>query len=135
MGKRRRCPKCKEMILVGATVSPAAEPDLESFRFLQIFASSGQAAKCGLGRLSKENLRALNKLLEGVVMAASSGFGFIEDVKYDGRLIVLDDGSRWEVDEACAHEAEVWLPGDEVAIHNGEMFNLAGCERISVFEE
>jgi len=59
----------------------------------------------------------------------------IEDIKYDGRLIILDDGTRWEVDSVDAYIANMWSPMDKVVIIDDEMFKLDETEKVSVQEE
>ncbi len=59
----------------------------------------------------------------------------IENIKYDGRLIVLDDGTRWEVDAIDSPTAEMWGPMDKVVVMNGEMFKLDDMEKVAVQED
>lgn len=59
----------------------------------------------------------------------------IQDIKYDGRLIVLDDGTRWEVDSVDASTAELWSAHDKVIVKDGEMFKLDDSEKVTVEEE
>ena len=59
----------------------------------------------------------------------------IEDIKYDGRLIVLDDGTRWEVDAVDAITADMWLTSDKVVVIDSEMFKLDELEKVSVQQE
>ena len=61
--------------------------------------------------------------------------GEIDAIKYDGRLIVLDDGSRWEVDETDSFTSDLWSEMDRVVIIDGEMFKLDDFEKVSVEEE
>ena len=59
----------------------------------------------------------------------------IDKVKYDGRLIVLEDGSRWEVSSGDVDEAESWDPLDKVVVIDDEMYNIEHAPKISVEEE
>lgn len=59
----------------------------------------------------------------------------IESIKYGGRLIVLDDGSRWEVGEDDTYISEMWCETDRVVIVDGEMFKLDERESATVAEE
>ena len=61
--------------------------------------------------------------------------GDIESVKYGGRLVVLDDGSRWEVDSVDEYTAETWGDSTKVVVIDDTMYNLDGAESISVTEE
>ncbi|WP_164104208.1 hypothetical protein [Candidatus Laterigemmans baculatus] len=59
----------------------------------------------------------------------------IAELKYEGRLIILTDGSRWEVDELDASTAEFWSELDRVVVIDGEMYRLEDAERVDVTEE
>jgi len=59
----------------------------------------------------------------------------IEAVKYDGRLIILSDGSRWEVDEIDSSTSEFWDFLDKVVIIDGEMYKLDESEKVMVEED
>jgi len=59
----------------------------------------------------------------------------IEDIKYDGRLIILDDGTRWEVDAIDASTAEMWSTMDKVVVIDDEMFKLDDTEKVGVQQE
>jgi len=72
--------------------------------------------------------RRLSSSREGVV-------GSIKAVKYGGRLIILNDGSRWEVDEIDDGTAELWDTGGRVVVLDGEMFLLEELEKIGVQPE
>lgn len=59
--------------------------------------------------------------------------GDIHDIKYDGRVVILDDGSRWEVGTYDASTVELWGEFTKVAIIDDEMYRLEEC--VSVTEE
>jgi hypothetical protein len=59
----------------------------------------------------------------------------IQDIKYDGRLIILDDGTRWEVDSVDTMTAELWSAFDKVVVIDDEMFKLDDLQKVSVEEE
>lgn len=59
----------------------------------------------------------------------------IEEIKYDGRLVILDDGSRWEVVSYDASTADLWNTLDKVVIIDGDMYNIEDCEHVGVKEE
>lgn len=59
----------------------------------------------------------------------------IEEIKYDGRLVILDDGSRWEVDSFDSSTAEMWGPMEKVVVIDDEMYNLDDLEKVSVTQE
>ena len=70
-----------------------------------------------------------------LIVQNSPSIGYIQDIKYDGRLVVLDDGSRWEVDEMDTVTAEMWSEIDQVIVLDGEMFKLDDLEKVSVEQE
>jgi len=59
----------------------------------------------------------------------------IEDIKYDGRLIILDDGTRWEVEAIDSTTAELWSPLDKVVVIDDEMYKLEDTEKVGVQQE
>lgn len=59
----------------------------------------------------------------------------IEDIKYDGRLIILGDGTRWEVDATDAATAEMWSTLDKVVVIDDEMYKLDEMEKVAVQQE
>jgi hypothetical protein len=59
----------------------------------------------------------------------------IDEIKYGGRLIILNDGTRWEVDDYDAATVELWSTLDKVLIVDDEMYNIEDCEKVSVTEE
>lgn len=70
-----------------------------------------------------------------LIMQSENKSGEIDAIKYDGRLIVLDDGSRWEVDETDAYTSDMWSEMDRVVIIDNEMFKLDDSEKVSVEQE
>jgi hypothetical protein len=65
----------------------------------------------------------------------SSDQGSIDEIKYDGHLVVLDDGSRWEVDDGDTYTTDGWCEGDEVVVINGRMYRLDELESVEVTKE
>ena len=55
----------------------------------------------------------------------------ITDIKYDGKLIILEDGTRWEVDTIDTTTAEMWSPMDKVVVIENEMFKLDDMEKVT----
>jgi hypothetical protein len=60
--------------------------------------------------------------------------GDIDEIKFDGRLIILEDGSRWEVDSIDVDTADTWSMCDKVVVIDGEMFRIEDAEKITVQE-
>ena len=61
--------------------------------------------------------------------------GNIAEVKYGGRLVVLDDGSRWEVDEFDDTTADFWAPQGRIVVIDNEMYLLDDLEKVHVQPE
>ncbi len=59
----------------------------------------------------------------------------IEDIKYEGRLIILEDGSRWEVNELDTATAESWSALDKVVVIDDSIWRLDHLERVEAEEE
>ena len=59
----------------------------------------------------------------------------IEEIKYGGRLIILQDGSRWEVNELDTTTAESWSPLDKVVVIEDSIWRLDDLERVEAEEE
>ena len=59
----------------------------------------------------------------------------IEEIKYGGRLILLEDGSRREVSELDSATAESWTILDKVVVIDGSIWRLDDLERVEAEEE
>ena len=59
----------------------------------------------------------------------------IEEIKYGGRLIILQDGSRWEVNELDTATAESWSTLDKVVVIVESIWKLDDLERVEAEEE
>ena len=59
----------------------------------------------------------------------------VQEVKYGGRLIELDDGSRWEVDDDDSKVSKSWSEIDHVVIIDDEMYRLDDSEKVIVKRE
>lgn len=91
--------------------------------------------RCGINKLSaneKENLAKWGLRMFGM---GQHTVGDIEEIKYGGRLIILDDGSRWEVDEFDASTAEFWSEFEKVVVIDGDMYLLNESDKVSVQED
>jgi len=56
----------------------------------------------------------------------------IEEVKFEGKLIVLNDGTYWEVDEYETDTSEMWDYGEKIIIIDDEMYKLDDMEKVNV---
>jgi len=73
--------------------------------------------------------------LEATSKKPRAGIFRVEDVRYGGRMVVLDDGSRWEVGEADSCVSESWSSMDNVIVIDNEMYKLDDSEKVSVERE
>jgi hypothetical protein len=55
---------------------------------------------------------------------------WIDDVMDDGRLIKLEDGSLWEVDEIDTVDSALWLPASDVVVCAGRLINIDDNESV-----
>lgn len=104
-----------------------------------------EARRVGIDAMSEDQLAALanwgmRMYHLGLERAGGAGgmgetVGDIDEVKYDGRLIILTDGSRWEVDAGDEATADLWGPMDRVVVIDGDMYRLDDSERVGVVEE
>lgn len=91
--------------------------------------------RIGVDHMSDEQRQALIDWGFRMYDAGRYVVGDIQEVKYDGRLVILDDGSRWEVDAADATTADMWGLADKIVIIDGEMYKLDIFEKVLVQEE
>jgi hypothetical protein len=88
-----------------------------------------------LRNLSEEEVKAIFDWGLRTFRLGSSEQGTISEIKYDGHLVVLDDGSRWEVDDGDTYTTDGWCEGDEVVVINGRMYRLDELESVEVTKE
>lgn len=88
-----------------------------------------------LSDLSDEDVKAIFDWGMWTYGLGSSDQGSIDEIKYDGHLVVLDDGSRWEVDDGDTYTTDGWCEGDEVVVINGRMYRLDELESVEVTKE
>lgn len=58
-----------------------------------------------------------------------SGYS-IKSVLADGKIIVLDDGSEWEVDSSDISDSATWVPGDEITVCSDQLVNTDEDETV-----
>lgn len=59
----------------------------------------------------------------------------IDEIKYDGRLIILDDGTSWEVSSLDVNEVDLWSPFGKVVVLDDVMYCLDDADHADVTEE
>ena len=58
-----------------------------------------------------------------------------EEIKYGGRLMILQDGSKWEVNELDTATAESWSTLGKVVVIEESIWKLDDLERVEAEEE
>lgn len=85
-------------------------------------------AKAASARQSQSPPRA-----EGAPPAGSCESGhWIEAIEGDGKIIKLEDGSLWEVEDLDTVTTSIWLPVTEVVVCDGRMINVDDGETAEV---
>jgi len=57
---------------------------------------------------------------------------WIKSISDDGSIIILEDGSVWQVDDIDQIYSALWLPIEEVIVCKGFMINLDNNEKVRV---
>jgi hypothetical protein len=96
-----------------------------------------EASRTGVHSLTDEQQEALKSWGMRMYSLGESGctVSDIEKIKYDGRLIILDDGSRWAINSTDADTADSWSMCDKVVVIDDVMYRLEGAEQVDVEEE
>lgn len=102
---------------------------------LEKLMSPEEAQRIGIESMTTEQRQALAEWGMRMFNLGQHIVADIQDIKYDGRLIILDDGTRWEVDAIDASTAELWSPFDKVVVIDDEMFKLDDLEKVSVQQD
>lgn len=91
--------------------------------------------RLGWDRLSPAQQETVGEFGVFMYELGSPTVGDIDEIKYDGRLVILDDGSRWEVDSVDSYTVDLWSPFTKVAIIDGVIYNLDDAEHADVMRE
>jgi hypothetical protein len=146
-GKLAKCKKCQARVVIPANQEIGLELDLGNPPQLaggQIGQDFRQELKnlgfpdlksISLRNLSEEDVKSIFDWGIRTFQLGSSEQGTIDEIKYDGHLVVLDDGSRWEVDDGDTYTTDGWCEGDEVVVINGRMYRLDELESVEVTKE
>jgi hypothetical protein len=95
---------------------------------------SGEAHQIGVRNMTESQRVALYEWGMRMFDLGQHVTGYIDEIKRDGRLVVLDDGSRWDVDSYDASTSDLWSVGSKVVVIDDEMFLLDESEKVSVEE-
>jgi len=100
---------------------------------LESWMTEGEIKFCGIEKLNESEKQALKNWFFRLNSILSPKIAKIEKIKYDGKLIILDDGSRYESEDE--YTSDMWFEGDKVLVDNGEMYKLDDLEMINVEED
>lgn len=89
----------------------------------------------GVKLMNDEEKLALVKCLLSQRRKVECRFYVVEEVRYGGRLIVLDDDSRWEVDDVDITKSRHWVASDRVLLVDGTLIRLDQTKSVSVKNE
>lgn len=143
-GKAAKCKQCSSTFTI-----PTAEPDEVMMVSENIFPANPQPSyreqlkqfqfpPAILGRriddFSERDAQALFEWGMRMYGLSSNTEGTIEEIKYEGHVVILEDGSRWEVDDSDTYTSDSWLEGDRVVVIDGRMYQLDESESVQVRE-
>jgi hypothetical protein len=146
-GKMAKCKKCQAKVRIpeGDGVDIELEPDtLVPDPYQKLMSNLRQELKkmkfpdlqrFNLNELPDEDVKAIFEWGMWTFNLGSSEQGTIDEIKYDGHLVILADGSRWEVEDGDAYTVEGWLAGDEIVIVSERMYRLDESESAAVSKE
>lgn len=90
---------------------------------------------CGAAKLTRQERKALLEWGFRMYRLGQHVHSEIDKIKYDGRVIILEDGTRWEVDSSDTVTSEDWLSGDAVVVIDDRMYKLDKFESVAVEED
>ena len=146
-GKLAKCKKCQARVVIPENQEIGLELDLgnapqrvggqnhQDFRQDLMNLGFPDLKSTSLRNLSEEDVKAIFDWGLRTFRLGSSEQGTISEIKYDGRLVVLDDGSHWAVDDGDTYTTDGWFVGDEIVVINGRMYRLDELESVEVTKE
>ncbi len=146
-GKLAKCKRCQARVVIPETQEIEVELELGNLPqplggqinqdFRQELRKLGfpDLKSTSLRNLSDEDVKAIFEWGIRTFQLGSSEHGTIQEIKYEGHLLVLDNGSRWEVDDGDTYTTDGWCEGDEVVIIQGRIYRLDELESVEVTKE
>ncbi len=143
-GKIAKCKKCQAKVRIpeADVVDLELEPDtLAPDPYQKLMSNLRQELKkmrfpdlqrFDLNELPDEDVKAIFEWGMWTFNLGSSEQGRIDEIKYDWRLVILSDGSRWEVEDGDAYTVDGWVAGDEIVIVSDRMYRLNVSESVTV---
>jgi hypothetical protein len=102
---------------------------------LQKLMTETESHEIGVPQLNSEQQEAIFRWGIRMFGLGQHTVGDIQDIKYEGHVIILDDNSRWAVDETDVSTAEFWSTFDKVVVIDGIMYRLDDAEQVTVERE
>ena len=146
-GTTGRCPGCKASVSIDCEtmkqqstlqianpISLVDDSDDQSLGVIRDLLTPREIEILGVASMTSNQRRTLHDLALRMFGLGQHIISEIVTVKFDGRLVVLEDGSRWEVASSDSYVADSWLPGDKVIVIDNEMFRLDDSEKVDVEE-
>jgi len=62
-------------------------------------------------------------------LACESGH-WVKSVQDDGKIVILEDGSVWEIDDGDTADTATWLPQTEIVICDDKLINTDDDETV-----
>ena len=148
-GKNAKCKKCASTLKVPVAAkyeeiqvelpeldpSPVSKRDNQRTRSLADLMLPEDAQMLGVDKLPPHLAKAWLDWGMRMYALGQHHIGDIQEIKYDGHLVILDDGSRWEVDESDTATSDSWLEGERVVVVDNEMYKLDEFEKVAVEED
>jgi len=91
-------------------------------------------AEMGLDKLSEAELDRVGQWLLNLLNLCGARKCCVDEIRGDGHLVRLDDGSMWEVSSVDAPTADLWSAMDEIIVYEGRMYRIDDSEAVDVEE-
>ena len=100
---------------------------------LETLMNQDEIKSCGIEKLDQSEKEALRGWFFKLYTILSPKIAEIEKIKYDGKLIILDNGSKYDSDDE--YTSDNWFNGDKVLVVDDEMYKLDDLEKVGVKED
>lgn len=81
-------------------------------------------------RLDIKAVAVLIITLTAEIAAACESGHWVKSVQADGKIVILEDGSVWEVDDAETVDTRLWLPTTEIVVCDDKLINTDDDETV-----
>lgn len=69
-------------------------------------------------------------LLAASTASACESGHWVKSVQADGKIVILEDGSVWEIDDTDTVDTSLWLPTTEIVICDDKLINTDDDETV-----